>query len=110
MRRGGLGPGATVAGRLSAEGRGVVQAGAARAAGSGLGRRQPRGSPTGRAVGPMAFVALGVSGGIGAYKAVEVARLLQRRGHRVQAILTRAATRFVQPLTFEAITGAPVLT
>ena len=58
----------------------------------------------------MAFVALGVSGGIGAYKAVEVARLLQRRGHRVQAILTRAATRFVGPLTFEAITGAPVLT
>ena len=58
----------------------------------------------------MAFVALGVTGGIGAYKAVEVARLLQRRGHRVQAIMTRAATRFVQPLTFEAITGAPVLT
>jgi phosphopantothenoylcysteine decarboxylase/phosphopantothenate--cysteine ligase len=58
----------------------------------------------------MAFVALGVSGGIGAYKAVEVVRLLQRRGHRVQAVLTRAATRFVGPLTFEAITGAPVLT
>ena len=58
----------------------------------------------------MAFVALGVTGGIGAYKAVEVARLLQRRGHRVQAVMTRAATRFVQPLTFEAITGAPVLT
>jgi phosphopantothenoylcysteine decarboxylase/phosphopantothenate--cysteine ligase len=58
----------------------------------------------------MAFVALGVTGGIGAYKAVEVARLLQRRGHRVQAIMTRVATRFVQPLTFEAITGAPVLT
>jgi phosphopantothenoylcysteine decarboxylase/phosphopantothenate--cysteine ligase len=58
----------------------------------------------------MAFVALGVTGGIGAYKAVEVARLLQRRGHRVQAVMTRAATRFVQPLTFEAITGQPVLT
>jgi phosphopantothenoylcysteine decarboxylase/phosphopantothenate--cysteine ligase len=58
----------------------------------------------------MAFVALGVTGGIGAYKAVEVARLLQRRGHRVQAVMTRAATRFVQPLTFEAITGEPVLT
>jgi phosphopantothenoylcysteine decarboxylase/phosphopantothenate--cysteine ligase len=58
----------------------------------------------------MAFVALGVTGGIGAYKAVEVARLLQRRGHRVQAVMTRAATRFVQPLTFEAITGRPVLT
>ncbi len=58
----------------------------------------------------MAFVALGVTGGIGAYKAVEVARLLQRRGHRVQAVMTRAATRFVQPLTFEAITGHQVLT
>jgi phosphopantothenoylcysteine decarboxylase/phosphopantothenate--cysteine ligase len=58
----------------------------------------------------MAFVALGVTGGIGAYKAVEVARLLQRRAHRVQAVMTRAATRFVQPLTFEAITGASVLT
>ncbi len=58
----------------------------------------------------MAFVALGVTGGIGAYKAVEVARLLQRRGHRVQAVMTRAATRFVQPLTFEAITGRAVLT
>jgi phosphopantothenoylcysteine decarboxylase/phosphopantothenate--cysteine ligase len=58
----------------------------------------------------MAFVGLGVSGGIGAYKAVEVARLLQKRGHRVQAILTRAARRFVGPLTFEAITREPVIT
>ncbi len=58
----------------------------------------------------MAFVGLGVSGGIGAYKAVEVARLLQQRGHRVQAILTRNARRFVGPLTFEAITRERVLT
>ena len=58
----------------------------------------------------MAFVGLGVSGGIGAYKSVEVARLLQKRGHRVRAILTRHATRFVGPLTFEAITRAPVIT
>jgi phosphopantothenoylcysteine decarboxylase/phosphopantothenate--cysteine ligase len=58
----------------------------------------------------MAFVGLGVTGGIGAYKAVEVARLLQKRGHRVQAVMTRAARRFVGPLTFEAITRAPVLT
>jgi phosphopantothenoylcysteine decarboxylase/phosphopantothenate--cysteine ligase len=50
----------------------------------------------------MAFVGLGVSGGIGAYKAVEVARLLQKRGHRVQAVMTRSARRFVGPLTFEA--------
>jgi phosphopantothenoylcysteine decarboxylase/phosphopantothenate--cysteine ligase len=58
----------------------------------------------------MAFVGLGVSGGIGAYKAVEVARLLQKRGHRVRAILTRNAGRFVGPLTFEAITREPVIT
>ena len=58
----------------------------------------------------MAFVGLGVSGGIGAYKAVEVTRLLQQRGHRVQAILTRNARRFVGPLTFEAITRERVIT
>ena len=58
----------------------------------------------------MAFVGLGVTGGIGAYKAVEVVRLLQKRGHRVRAILTRSARRFVTPLTFEAITREPVVT
>jgi len=58
----------------------------------------------------VAFVGLGVSGGIGAYKAVEVARLLQKRGHRVQAIMTRTARRFVGPLTFEAITRERVIT
>src|SRR5688572_6616579 len=58
----------------------------------------------------MAFVGLGVSGGIGAYQAVEVARLLQKRGHRVQAVMTRTARRFVGPLTFEAITREPVIT
>jgi phosphopantothenoylcysteine decarboxylase / phosphopantothenate---cysteine ligase len=58
----------------------------------------------------MAFVGLGVTGGIGAYKAVEVARLLQKRGHRVRAVMTRAARRFVGPLTFEAITREPVIT
>lgn len=58
----------------------------------------------------MAFVGLGITGGIGAYKAVEVARLLQKRGHRVQAVMTRTARRFVGPLTFEAITREPVIT
>jgi phosphopantothenoylcysteine decarboxylase/phosphopantothenate--cysteine ligase len=58
----------------------------------------------------MAFVGLGVTGGIGAYKSVEVARLLQKRGHRVQAVLTRNARRFIGPLTFEAITREPVVT
>ena len=56
----------------------------------------------------MALVALGVCGGIGAYKAVEVARGLQQRGHDVAAVLTANATRFVGPLTFEAITRRPV--
>ena len=58
----------------------------------------------------MAFVGLGVTGGIGAYKAVELTRLLQKRGHRVQAVMTRTARRFVGPLTFEAITREPVIT
>lgn len=56
----------------------------------------------------MALVGLGVCGGIGAYKAVEVARGLQKRGHDVVAIMTHAATKFVGPLTFEAITRRPV--
>jgi phosphopantothenoylcysteine decarboxylase/phosphopantothenate--cysteine ligase len=58
----------------------------------------------------MALVGLGVSGGIGAYKAVEIVRLLQKRGHDVQTVMTRAARRFVGPLTFEAITHKPVIT
>ncbi len=58
----------------------------------------------------MALVALGVTGGIGAYKAVEVARGLQKRGHEVVAVMTHAATRFVGPITFEAITRRRVIT
>jgi phosphopantothenoylcysteine decarboxylase / phosphopantothenate---cysteine ligase len=58
----------------------------------------------------MALIALGVTGGIGAYKAVEVCRGLQKRGHDVQAVMTRSARRFVTPLTFEAITRRPVIT
>ena len=49
----------------------------------------------------MSLVALGVSGGIGAYKAVEVARGLQKRGHDVAAVMTRSARRFVGEVTFE---------
>src|SRR5436190_589740 len=56
------------------------------------------------------LIALGVTGGIGAYKAVEVARGLQKRGHDVVAVMTRAATRFVGPVTFEAITRRHVIT
>jgi phosphopantothenoylcysteine decarboxylase / phosphopantothenate---cysteine ligase len=58
----------------------------------------------------MALVALGVTGGIGAYKAVEVCRGLQQRGHEVVAVMTRSAARFVGPVTFEAITRRPVIT
>ena len=58
----------------------------------------------------MALVALGVSGGIGAYKAVEVARGLQQRGHDVAPVMTANAQRFVGPLTFEAITRRRVAT
>jgi phosphopantothenoylcysteine decarboxylase/phosphopantothenate--cysteine ligase len=58
----------------------------------------------------MALVGLGVAGGIGAYKAVELARLLQKQGHDVQVVMTRSARRFIAPLTFEAITRHPVIT
>ncbi|MCC6162474.1 MAG: bifunctional phosphopantothenoylcysteine decarboxylase/phosphopantothenate--cysteine ligase CoaBC [Acidobacteria bacterium] len=58
----------------------------------------------------MALVAVGVSGGISAYNAVEVVRLLQKAGHQVAVVMTRAATRFVGPLTFEAITQRRVIT
>ena len=58
----------------------------------------------------MALVALGVTGGIGAYKAVEVARLLDTQGHRVRVVMTRSARRFVGPVTFEAITRQAVIT
>jgi phosphopantothenoylcysteine decarboxylase/phosphopantothenate--cysteine ligase len=57
----------------------------------------------------MALIALGITGGIGAYKAVEVARGLQKRGHDVAAIMTRSARRFVGEVTFEAITRRPVI-
>jgi len=58
----------------------------------------------------MALIALGVTGGIGAYKAVEVARGLQKCGHEVVAVMTHSATRFVGPATFEAITRRRVIT
>jgi phosphopantothenoylcysteine decarboxylase/phosphopantothenate--cysteine ligase len=55
-------------------------------------------------------IALGVSGGIAAYKAAEIVRLLQERGIRVQVIMTRAAQEFVRPLTFAALSGEKVIT
>jgi len=55
-------------------------------------------------------IALGVSGGIAAYKAAEIVRLLQDRGIRVQVVMTRAAQEFVRPLTFAALSGDKVVT
>jgi len=55
-------------------------------------------------------IALGVSGGIAAYKAAEVVRQLQERGARVQVIMTDAAQQFVKPLTFAALSGEKVIT
>jgi phosphopantothenoylcysteine decarboxylase/phosphopantothenate--cysteine ligase len=54
-------------------------------------------------------VVLCVGGGIAAYKACEVARLVVKGGGRVRVAMTPAATRFVAPLTFQALSGAPVL-
>lgn len=55
-------------------------------------------------------IALGVSGGIAAYKAAEVVRLLQERGIRVQVIMTAAAQEFIRPLTFATLSGEKVIT
>jgi phosphopantothenoylcysteine decarboxylase/phosphopantothenate--cysteine ligase len=55
-------------------------------------------------------IVLGVSGGIAAYKAAELARLLQQAGHDVQVVMTSAAREFVQPLTFASLTGRKVIT
>ncbi|PYT14937.1 MAG: bifunctional phosphopantothenoylcysteine decarboxylase/phosphopantothenate--cysteine ligase CoaBC [Acidobacteria bacterium] len=55
-------------------------------------------------------VALGVGGGIAAYKSAELARALMERGFAVEVMLTRAAEEFIRPLTFAALTGRKVLT
>jgi phosphopantothenoylcysteine decarboxylase/phosphopantothenate--cysteine ligase len=55
-------------------------------------------------------IALGVTGGIAAYKAAEIVRMLQDRGIRVQVVMTRAAQEFVRPLTFAALSGEKVIT
>ncbi|MEK6251111.1 MAG: bifunctional phosphopantothenoylcysteine decarboxylase/phosphopantothenate--cysteine ligase CoaBC [Actinomycetota bacterium] len=57
----------------------------------------------------MARVLLGVSGGIAAYKALELARLATKAGHGVRVLMTEGAKRFVGPASFEGIVGAPVL-
>ncbi len=55
-------------------------------------------------------VVLGVTGGIAAYKACELLRLLQKGGAEVQVIMTRNACEFVNPLTFETLSGYPAVT
>jgi phosphopantothenoylcysteine decarboxylase/phosphopantothenate--cysteine ligase len=54
-------------------------------------------------------IVLGITGGIAAYKAAELARLLVKQGVEVQAVMTEAACRFVSPLTLQALTGRPAL-
>ncbi|MEB3299066.1 MAG: bifunctional phosphopantothenoylcysteine decarboxylase/phosphopantothenate--cysteine ligase CoaBC [Candidatus Sericytochromatia bacterium] len=58
----------------------------------------------------MARILLGISGGIAAAKASDLASRLTKAGHVVRTVMTQAATRFVGPLTFEALTRQPVLT
>ncbi|HWC74731.1 MAG TPA: bifunctional phosphopantothenoylcysteine decarboxylase/phosphopantothenate--cysteine ligase CoaBC [Gemmatimonadales bacterium] len=60
--------------------------------------------------GPPRHVVLGVSGGIACYKSCTLARRLTEAGATVDVVLTAAAMEFVRPLTFEALTGRPVLT
>ncbi|HKO04269.1 MAG TPA: bifunctional phosphopantothenoylcysteine decarboxylase/phosphopantothenate--cysteine ligase CoaBC [Candidatus Acidoferrales bacterium] len=55
-------------------------------------------------------VAVGVTGGVAAYKAAELVRLLQQEGLEVEVVMTRAAQEFVAPLTFAALTGRKVIT
>src|ERR1700757_3448845 len=55
-------------------------------------------------------ITLGVTGGVAAYKAAELVRLLQQDGFTVQVVMTRGAREFITPLTFAAITGQKVIT
>ena len=55
-------------------------------------------------------ITLGVTGGIAAYKAAELVRLLIKQGATVQVVMTEAATRFVTTVTFQALSGRPVFT
>lgn len=59
---------------------------------------------------PIRRIVLGITGGVAAYKAAELARLLVRDGIDVQVVMTAAAHHFVGPATFQAITGQPVFT
>ncbi|MEO1942340.1 MAG: bifunctional phosphopantothenoylcysteine decarboxylase/phosphopantothenate--cysteine ligase CoaBC [Campylobacterales bacterium] len=54
-------------------------------------------------------VLIGVTGSIAIYKSCELVRLFKRRGHEVRVVMSEEATRFISPLTFEGLTGTPVL-
>ncbi|MGL6070342.1 bifunctional phosphopantothenoylcysteine decarboxylase/phosphopantothenate--cysteine ligase CoaBC [Craterilacuibacter sp.] len=55
-------------------------------------------------------ILLGVTGGVAAYKAAELTRLFVKAGHHIEVVMTEAATRFVTPLTFQALSGHAVYT
>lgn len=57
----------------------------------------------------MKKILLGICGGIAAYKCCELVRLLKKAGHQVNVVMTQAATDFVSPTTFQALSGEPVL-
>ena len=58
----------------------------------------------------MAVVVLGVTGSIAAYKACDLASKLVKTGHAVHAVLTASAAKLIQPVTFQTLTGNPVVT
>jgi len=66
--------------------------------------------PPSPAPAPAPRIVLGVTGGIAAYKTAELVRLLVKDGAAVDVVMTEAATRFVTPMTFQALSGRPVLT
>jgi len=70
----------------------VVQIGQTAKAGDNVGRR----------------ILLGVTGGIAAYKSADLVRKLKQQGHEVRVVMTEGAKAFVQPLTFQAVSGHPV--
>ena len=59
---------------------------------------------------PLRRVVLGLTGGIAAYKAAELTRLLVKQGISVDVVMTRSATQFIAPMTLQALSGKPVLT
>src|SRR5437870_13548331 len=63
--------------------------------------------PTAR---PLRRIVLGITGGIAAYKAAELTRLLVKEGIAVEVVMTPAATQFIAPMTLQALSGNPVLT